>query len=286
MPDDPLLLAALAFPVGLVLGSFLNVVIHRVPLMMERAWRADCAELLGQPPPPPQPARFNLFTPRSHCPHCQAPIRALHNVPVLGYLALRGRCAHCKARIPLRYPLVELGTGAAAAVLAASFGVGIAGIAALGFACALIALAAIDFEHLLLPDAITLPLLWAGLVVNLGGVFAGLEDAVIGALAGYLSLWAVHQVFRWVTGRDGIGAGDFKLLAALGAWLGWQALPSIVIIGSGAGALTGLALIATGRASRERPLPFGVFLAGAGFVAMLWGDALVQAYLRFSGLGG
>jgi leader peptidase (prepilin peptidase) / N-methyltransferase len=284
MGADPLLVLAFAFVAGTVVGSFLNVVVHRLPRMLEHAWRADCAELLGEPRQPPM--RYNLLTPASHCPHCNAPVAAANNIPVLGYLALRGRCARCKARIAPRYLLVEFGTGIAGAIVAATFGVGLAGLAAFGFACTLIALAAIDFEHLLLPDALTLPLLWVGLTVNIAGTFTGLEDAVLGTILGYLSLWSVHQLFRWITGREGIGAGDFKLLAALGAWLGWQALPLIVIVGSGAGAAVGLALIAMGRSTRERPLPFGVFLAAAGFIAMLWGDALTQAYQRFAGLAG
>lgn len=284
--QDPVLATAVALVVGLLVGSFLNVVIHRLPRMMERAWRDECAEISGTPPPAPESARYNLLTPASHCPHCGAPVSPVHNIPVIGYLALRGRCAHCKARISARYVWVELGTGLAAAVVAATLGLGWAGIAALGFTFALIALSGIDLEHLLLPDSITVPLLWAGLGVNLFGLFTNLQGAVVGAMAGYLSLWSVHVLFRAVTGKEGMGAGDFKLLAALGAWLGWQALPVIVILASGVGAVVGIALIATGRSTRERPLPFGPYLAAAGFIALLWGDALVGAYTRTAGLGG
>lgn len=286
MIQDPVLATAVALVIGLLVGSFLNVVIHRLPRMMERAWRDECAELSGTPPAAAEPARYNLFTPASHCPHCAAPVSPVHNIPVISYLALRGRCARCGARISARYVWVELGSGLAAAVVVATLGLSAAGITALGFTFALIVLSGIDLEHMLLPDSITLPLLWAGLAVNLAGTFTDLHSAVLGAMAGYLSLWSVHVLFRAVTGKEGMGAGDFKLLAALGAWLGWQALPVIVILASGVGTLVGIALIVTGRSTRERPLPFGPYLAAAGFIALLWGDALVGAYIRTAGLGG
>lgn len=279
---DPVLAAVVAAALGLIVGSFLNVVIHRLPRMLERAWREECAALSGNEVAPA--ARYDLLSPASHCPNCEAPVPALNNIPVLSYLALRGRCARCKTRISPRYVVVEAGCAVLAAVVVTAFGFGGTGLAALGFTFALVALTGIDLEHLLLPDAITLPLLWAGLALNLGGVFTDLESAVLGAMAGYLSLWALNAAYHLATGKEGMGAGDFKLLAALGAWLGWQALPVVVMLASGVGAAVGLALIAAGRSTREKPLPFGPYLAAAGLIALLWGDSLTGAYLRLSGL--
>jgi leader peptidase (prepilin peptidase)/N-methyltransferase len=278
----PLLFVALAGLLGLLVGSFLNVVIYRLPLMMERDWRRQCAELDGREPAA-GPA-FNLVVPRSACPACKAPIRALHNIPVLSYLWLRGRCAACKAPIPVRYPLIEAFTGVLSAGVAWQFGPGLACAAALALTWALVALSVIDLDHQLLPDAITLPLLWAGLAFQLfasgaaSATFPGLEAGVAGAIAGYVSLWLLYHGFRLVTGKEGMGYGDFKLFAALGAWLGWQMLPLIILLSAFTGAVTGVAMIVTGRQAREKPIPFGPYLAAAGFIALLWGRQLMSAY--------
>ncbi len=265
---------------GLVAGSFLNVVIHRLPLMLEREWRAQCAELAGQAPAPEPP--LDLVRPRSRCPACGTPIKAVHNVPILSWLWLRGRCAACSARIPARYPLVEGVAGVLAAVVVWRLGFGWP--AALGalLAWALLALACIDFDTQLLPDSITLPLLWAGLLANTFGTFVPLPAAVLGAAAGYLLLWGVYHAFRLLTGKEGMGYGDFKLLAALGAWMGWQALPLIIILSSLVGAVVGVALIAGAGRDRSVPIPFGPYLAAAGWIAFLWGDAITGAYLRWA----
>ncbi|MGL6069974.1 prepilin peptidase [Craterilacuibacter sp.] len=262
---------------GLFVGSFLNVVIARLPVMMERAWAAECAEFQGQVPPE-QPV-FNLMLPRSRCPQCGAGIRPWHNIPLLGYLMLGGRCADCKTKIPLRYPLVELATGVLFALLAWRFGPSAMLAGSLLLTAALIALTCIDADTQLLPDDITLPLLWAGLAFHLLTATLPLADAVIGAMAGYLSLWSVFWLFKFATGKEGMGYGDFKLLAALGAWLGWQMLPLIILLSSLVGALWGIAMMATARLGRGQPLPFGPYLAAAGFIALLWGHDIVGWYL-------
>ncbi len=279
-------LMAMAGVLGLLVGSFLNVVIYRLPLMLEREWRRQASEVLNGDAPaahndePP----FNLLTPRSACPQCRTPIPAWHNIPLASYLLLRGRCAACQAPIPRRYPLIEALTALASLAVAAQFGAGPALAGALGLTWALIALSVIDIDHHLLPDSITLPLLWAGLLFQLvaggapGSVFPGLEAGVIGAMAGYLSLWFVYHGFRLVTGKEGMGYGDFKLFAALGAWLGWQALPLVILVAALSGALIGVALIAFGGRAREKPLPFGPYLAIAGFIALLWGRQITAAY--------
>jgi leader peptidase (prepilin peptidase)/N-methyltransferase len=273
--------ASLAGALGLLIGSFLNVVVYRLPKMMEREWAAQCAELAGTAPAP-QPA-FNLATPRSRCPSCSAPITALQNLPVVSWLALRGRCAACGVAIPARYPTVEVATGAIAGLLAWHYGFGAVAVAAFAFCAAMLALALIDFDTQLLPDSITLPLLWAGLLVNVWGMFAPLQEAVLGAAAGYVSLWLVYWGFRLATGKEGMGYGDFKLLAAIGAWLGWQALPLVILLSSLAGAVIGIALIAASRMGRSVPMPFGPYLVIAGVVALVWGDAIVAGYLRLLG---
>jgi len=259
---------------GLVVGSFLNVVIHRLPRMMEIEWRAQCAELEGKEPP--AEGRYNLLVPRSHCPACQAPVRARDNVPVLSWLLLRGRCAACSARISARYPLVEALTAALSAAVAWKFGFGWAAGLGLVFTWMLIALTFIDADTTLLPDDLTLPLLWLGLLANLLGHFAPvtLQDAVIGAMAGYLVLWSIYWVFKLLTGKEGMGYGDFKLLAALGAWMGWKALLPIVLLSSVVGAVVGIALIVLARRGREVPIPFGPYLATAGLIVFLAGDRL------------
>lgn len=272
---------------GLLVGSFLNVVIHRLPRMLERDWdeqAADhldhrnlthCAQELRLKSQP----RYNLFMPPSACPKCGHRIRAYENVPVLSYLFLRGRCASCKCRISFRYPIIEAASGAIAGYIALRFGFSLATIGALCFAWALIALTAIDIDTQLLPDDITLPLLWLGLLMNLNGTLAPLPEAVIGAAAGYLSLWAVYWMFKLATGKEGMGYGDFKLLAALGAWLGWKMLPVIILLSSVVGAVVGVALIILARRGRDIPIPFGPYLAAAGLIALFWGEALNRTYL-------
>ena len=275
--NDPLVFAALAALLGLFVGSFLNVVIHRLPRMMEREWHAQAAELRGEPAPDGE--TFNLAMPRSRCPHCGHQIGALENIPVVSYLALRGRCRHCSATISRRYPVVELLTGVLSGYAAWHFGFGVAAAGALLFLWAMIALAFIDLDTQLLPDSVTLPLLWLGLVFNLGSTYADLPDAVVGAVAGYLSLWSVYWLFKLATGKEGMGYGDFKLLAAIGAWLGWQMLPLTILFSSLVGAVTGVGLIVIARHGRNVPIPFGPYLAAAGIIALFWGDSLTALYL-------
>lgn len=277
---SPALFAASAGLFGLLVGSFLNVVIHRLPIMMEREWRAHCAEIAGTDAVP-EPA-FNLVVPRSRCPGCGHPIGALENVPVLSYVALGGRCRACRMAISLRYPAVEITGAVLAGVTAWQLGPGVAAVLACLLTWALVALSVIDYDHQLLPDSITLPFLWLGLAVNLFEIFCSLETAVIGAMAGYLSLWSVYWLFRLATGKEGMGFGDFKLLAMLGAWLGWQAVPLIVVLSSLVGAAVGVTLIASGRLARGKPIPFGPYLAMAGWIALLWGHDLTSLYLRWA----
>jgi leader peptidase (prepilin peptidase)/N-methyltransferase len=263
---------------GLVIGSFLNVVAHRVPIMLDRAWRKEISEATDEPlEDDGLPTRYNLWVPGSACPHCGHALSAWENLPVLSYVLLRGRCSVCKAHVSLRYPLVELGSAALAAGALAVFGPTGAALAAFGLCATLLAMSAIDIDTHLLPDSMTLPLLWAGVIVNLYDTFANLQDAVLGAIFGYLVLWAVHWVFRLVRGIEGMGYGDFKLLAALGAWLGWAALPQIVLIAAVAGAVVGLAATWRGRMRFEEPLPFGPFLAVGGAVTLFLGTPLYMA---------
>ena len=262
---------------GLVVGSFLNVVIHRLPKMMDREWRMQCAELRGEQPPEEKP--YNLVGPGSHCPACGHAIGALENIPVLSYLALRGRCSACKTRISVRYPAVELLAGIAAFYCANRYGFGLAAFAAAFFVWALIAASFIDFDTQLLPDSITLMLLWAGLVVALFGTFTDLRSSVIGAAAGYLALWSVYWLFKLATGKEGMGFGDFKLLAAIGAWTGWKMLLLVVLLSSFIGAFVGIGLIILARHGRNVPIPFGPYLAAAGVVALFWGPAIQRYYL-------
>lgn len=271
----PTLLAAL---LGLLVGSFLNVVIYRLPKMLERDWQGQCAELRGVPPPEGEP--FNLATPRSRCPHCNHPISAKENIPILSYLLLHGKCAACGAPISVRYPLVEGLTALLSGFAIWTFGANGAGLGALCLLWALMALTWIDFDTQLLPDCITLPLLWLGLAFNLYGTYTSLETAVIGAMAGYLSLWTVYWLFKLATGKEGMGYGDFKLLAAIGAWLGWQMLPLTILLSSFVGAVVGIGLMIATKRGRNVPIPFGPYLATAGLLALFWGKDLTHAYLR------
>jgi leader peptidase (prepilin peptidase) / N-methyltransferase len=263
----------------LVVGSFLNVVIHRLPRMMENEWRAQCAELEGRELP--DTGRYNLLVPRSRCPSCSTPIRARDNIPVLSWLLLKGKCASCRTPISVRYPLVEALTAVLSGLIAWRFGLGLTAGLALILTWALIALTFIDADTTLLPDDLTIPLLWLGLLANLLGVFPGvtLRDAVLGAVAGYLSLWLIYWSFKLTTGKEGMGYGDFKLLAALGAWMGWKALLPIVLLASVVGALVGIALIVLARRGREIPIPFGPYLASAGFFVLLFGDRLISWFI-------
>ena len=278
MPDSLAALAILGGLLGLCVGSFLNVVIYRLPKMMEQDWQLQCAELRGETPSTATP--FNLARPRSRCPHCGHLISALENIPLLSYLLiLRGKCSACGARISLRYPLVETLTGALSAYAVWHFGPNITAIGAMLLIWALIALTFIDLDTQLLPDSITLPLLWLGLAFNLESTYTDLPSAVIGAMAGYLALWSVFWLFKLATGKEGMGYGDFKLLAALGAWLGWQMLPAIILLSSVVGALAGILLIILARHGRNVPIPFGPYLAAAGLIALFWGKTLTESYL-------
>ncbi len=274
---DPVIMWSAAIAVGLCVGSFLNVVIHRTPKMLERQWQLQCAELSGAAAATTPP--YNLVVPGSQCPACARPIRAIENIPIVSWLALRGKCSGCGVAIPSRYPFVEL-LGALAAVAAmARFGLSAQGLAAAVFLWTLLALTFIDFDTQLLPDNLTLPLLWAGLIVNLWGLFTPLGHAVVGAVAGYLSLWTVYWLFKLLRNKEGMGYGDFKLLAALGAWLGWEALPLIVLLSSVVGAVIGIGLIVFKGRDHNIPLAFGPYLAVAGVVALFWGKMLVALYL-------
>ncbi|MBC7803786.1 MAG: prepilin peptidase [Candidatus Parcubacteria bacterium] len=266
-----------ALAVGLCIGSFLNVVIHRLPKMMERAWRADCAELAGQEAPPQEP--FNLVVPRSRCPGCGRGIRAIENIPLASWLALRGKCAGCGTRISLRYPLVELLAGLGAAWSAAHFGYGIAALAGALLIWCSIALAFIDQATGYLPDDITLPLLWAGLLLNLAGAFVPLREAVIGAAAGYLSLWLVYWGFKLATGKEGMGYGDFKMNAAVGAFLGWKVLPLVILVSAAVGLVFGVAqmLASRGGWASDFKFHFGPYIAIAGIITLFWGQAIFTA---------
>jgi len=270
---------------GLAVGSFLNVVILRLPVMLERQWHRQSREFLQLDVPEEQSEPFNLAAPSSRCPHCGHRITALENIPVLSYLVLRGRCSECRAPISARYPLIEVTTAVLSVVAAWHFGFGPQTAAALVLTWTLVALAVIDFDHKLLPDVLTLPLMWLGLLLSLGSVFIDPHTSIIGAAAGYLSLWLVFKLFKLATGKEGMGYGDFKLLAALGAWMGWQLLPVVVMLSSVVGAVVGIALIAFRGRDRSIPIPFGPYLASAGWLALLWGHDLLNAYLRWAGLG-
>lgn len=274
---DPLLFTIACGIVGLLVGSFLNVVIYRLPKIMEREWHEQCAALQGLPAPDQAP--FSLSVPRSACPSCGHRISAMENIPVVSYLWLRGKCAGCGTRISPRYPIVETVSGILSATAAGYFGFGISALAAIIFIWALIALTFIDFDTQLLPDNITLPLLWLGLFFNLQSTFVPLQSAVIGAIAGYLSLWTVYWLFKLATGKEGMGFGDFKLLAAIGAWLGWSMLPLVILLSSAVGAVVGIILIVLAKQGRSVPIPFGPYLAGGGLIALFWGQDILHSYL-------
>ena len=275
----PWLYLSLVFLFSLMVGSFLNVVIHRLPIMLEREWQAEYSDYFGSEVATSSAAPYNLMAPRSRCPHCDHPIGALENIPLLSWLWLKGRCRKCKAPISARYPLVELLTALLSVAVAATLTPGWGTLAALLLTWVLVALTFIDLDRMLLPDQLTLPLLWGGLLFNLAGGFVPLADAVIGAMAGYLVLWSLYWAFKLLTGKEGMGYGDFKLLAALGAWLGWQALPIVLLLSSLVGAIIGIGLILLRNHHQGKPIPFGPYLAIAGWIALLWGDNITRWYL-------
>ena len=280
LQSTPSVFIVLCGIIGLMAGSFLNVVIHRLPKMLAREWQQQCAELNGKEVE--SAPRYNLLVPRSACPHCGHPISALENIPVISYLILRGKCKGCGAAISLRYPVVEGVSALLSACVAWHFGFGLAAVAALLLVWALLVLTCIDFDTQLLPDDITLPLLWLGLLFNLNGTFVNvdLHSAVMGAVVGYLALWSIYWLFKLITGKEGMGYGDFKLLAAIGAWLGWQMLPLVIMLSSLVGAVVGITLIVATRHGRNVPIPFGPYLAGGGLIALVWGQQLTQSYLQ------
>ncbi|MFT5500895.1 MAG: leader peptidase (prepilin peptidase)/N-methyltransferase [Woeseiaceae bacterium] len=286
--NSPALFYAFAFVLALLIGSFLNVVIYRLPVMMERDWRAQCEEISATPASDLPQGRFDLIAPGSSCPACGHRITALQNIPVLSYLFLGGKCAGCKAPISRRYPAVELLTAVLSAVVAWRFGFGWEAAAGIALTWTLVAISAIDIDHQIIPDSISLPLIWAGLFISLFSPLPGADMlfidpgvAIAGALAGYLSLWSIYHLFRLVTGKEGMGYGDFKLLAALGAWLGWQMLPLIILLSAVVGAVTGIMMIVFRQHERSVPIPFGPYLAAAGWIAMLWGPDIMTSYLDY-----
>jgi len=281
LQSSPDLFIAIITILGLLVGSFLNVVIYRLPIMMEREWQEQCAELNGKEPVSEEP--FTLSTPHSRCPHCDHAISAFENIPIFSYLVLGGKCKQCKAPISLRYPLIEALSGLLAGIIAWKFGFDWACLGALFLTWSLITLTFIDVDHQLLPDSITLPLLWLGISFNLFTVYTDLYASVIGAMAGYFSLSLVYQGFKLATGKEGMGYGDSKLLAALGAWLGWFLLPSIILLSSLVGAIAGISLMIFRRHQRDIPIPFGPYLAAAGWLALVWGNEITHTYLSWVG---
>lgn len=282
LASNTLAVVLCALVLGLLVGSFLNVVIHRLPIMMQRDWRAQARDFLELPAEPA--ARFNLVLPNSHCPHCDHDIRPWENIPVASWLALRGKCSSCRAPISKRYPLVELLCGVLSAYIGWHFGFTWQAGGMLLLTWGLLAMSMIDVDHQLLPDSLVLPLLWLGLIANSFGLFASLSDALWGAVAGYLSLWSVYWLFKLVTGKEGMGYGDFKLLAMLGAWGGWQALPLTILLSSVVGAVLGTIMLRVQKADSGTAIPFGPYLAIAGWIALLWGDQITSGYLQFAKL--
>ena len=281
LQSNPGVFATFAALFGLLIGSFLNVVIYRLPLILQSSWRNQCNEFLGSEDSQPQP-RFNLIVPRSSCPHCGHMIGALENIPVISYLLQKGRCKHCSGPISARYPIIETITAVMTAMVAWHFGFGWQAATSILLTWSLICLTVIDLDHQLLPDNITLPFLWLGLFLSLSVVFVDSQASIIGALAGYLVLWTIFHLFRLLTGKEGMGYGDFKLLAMLGAWLGWQALPVIILLSSVVGAVVGISLILLRGHDRSIPIPFGPYLAAAGWLALMWGEELTQTYLNWA----
>ncbi len=286
--QSPILFIGISFVLALLIGSFLNVVIYRLPIMMEREWRAQCEEIAETPAAELPTGRFDLVAPRSRCPSCGHTITAIQNIPVISYLMLGGKCGSCQAPISRRYPVIELLTAVMTAIVAWRFGFGWEAAAAILMTWTLIAISVIDIDHQIIPDSISLPLIWAGLFLSLFHESAGAEilfvdpgTAIAGGLAGYLSLWSIYHLFRLLTGKEGMGYGDFKLLAALGAWLGWQILPLIILLSAFVGAIVGVALIAFKRQDRNVPIPFGPYLAAAGWIAMLYGPQIMDTYLDY-----
>ncbi|MFZ2726158.1 MAG: prepilin peptidase [Methylococcaceae bacterium] len=285
LASTPALVIVLASLVGLLVGSFLNVLIYRLPVMMQRSWRKECHDYLElTDSQATETETFNLVVPLSRCPQCQTPIKPWHNIPVFSYVFLKGRCAYCSKPIPLRYPLIEALTALLSGIIAWHFGYSEQTLFALLLTWSLITLTFIDFDHYLLPDSITLPMLWLGLLLSLHNTFTDSHTSIIGAVAGYLSLWSVYHLFKLATGKEGMGYGDFKLLALLGAWLGWQYLVLIILLSSLVGAIVGISLIVTGKQTRSKPIPFGPYLAAAGWLALLWGEPLNHWYLNHLGL--
>ncbi|WP_105101629.1 prepilin peptidase [Microbulbifer pacificus] len=286
--SHPALLISSAFILGLLIGSFLNVVIHRLPIMMEREYKQDFYSYFEKTPSADEQKQlsetYNLVLPHSHCPKCNTVIKPWQNIPIISYLLLRGKCGHCGTAISKRYPLVELVTGILTAIVVWQLGFTWQALAGVFFTWALVALTGIDFDKQLLPDNITLPLLWVGLLINIWGVFVPLQDAVIGAIVGYLSLWAVFHLFKLVTGKEGMGAGDFKILAAIGAWFGWQSVLLVIPLSAAVGALVGIVWTLVSGRDKNLPIAFGPYLAGAAWIAMLWGEQIVGWYFRISGL--
>ncbi len=288
--SSPLIFVAMVFFLSLLIGSFLNVVIYRLPMMMEREWRAQCEELTTTPATDIPAGRFDLVIPRSHCTSCGTQITALQNIPILSYLMLGGKCGSCGSAISKRYPVVEALTAVMTAIVAWRFGFAWESAAAIILTWALIAISVIDIDHQIIPDSISLPFVWIGLMLSLFHPMAGAEvlfvdakTAIVGALAGYLSLWTIYQLFRLMTGKEGMGYGDFKLLAVLGAWLGWQMLLLIILLSSVVGAAVGISMIIVRGRDRNIPIPFGPDLAAAGWIAMLWGNQIITAYLDTMG---
>jgi leader peptidase (prepilin peptidase)/N-methyltransferase len=282
--DSAPLLYAGVFVFGAIIGSFLNVVILRIPPLLEFDWQCQCRELLAldksdEARPP------GIVISRSKCPKCGHGIKPHENIPLLSYLLLRGKCSACKARISSRYPLVEFITAVLFVITIWHFGLNLQGLTALFLTALLIAMAGIDIDHQLLPDNMTIPLMWSGILISFWSVHTDLASSVTGAIAGYLVLWTVYHLFRLLTGKEGMGYGDFKLLAALGAWMGWQLLPLVVLLSSVVGAVVGLILIGTGRLKKDRPMPFGPFIAAAGWIALVWGEPIIDFYSRSGGFG-
>lgn len=283
--QNPPLFLSLVTLLGLVVGSFLNVVIHRLPIMLEKTWRHDCEEFLGVKSETGEPpVGFNLVFPGSHCPNCQHRIRACENIPVLSYVLLGGRCSQCKMQISMRYPLIEVITAIVSLTVAWKLGPTWQTVWGLALSWCLICLSAIDFDRCLLPDAIVIPFIWLGLFISLFDIFADSRSSIIGAIAGYLSLWLIFQAFKLLTGKEGMGYGDFKLLALFGAWLGWQSLLLVVLLSSLVGTLVGGGMMLLLKRDRSVPIPFGPYLGLAGWIAMLWGNEITASYFLFAGI--